>query len=286
MKEKQKENAKMFLAATAAICMCTVVCNNLNKVILANEFNKPKNVLTQYDILNNTKDSIPIDNYKKFNYIIKLDKESATTNNSDITKEEAAELGIQNLWKLFGEDFNSKEVVMKYYPAGELQSRSIWTGEIKTDKMEYFFSIDSITGENYTALRNLNYDKNEPLIWNSMSPSEGYDRELEKNPSEYIKMAKDFVIKNNIISGNITSCEYYGQGYTNNDPIVDISVKTDKGQEVRLSYSRNSKNIMGVSYDKWVKEANEIEKKIEQEILNKDNYEEDNYEEFELIPIK
>ncbi|MCL1696657.1 MULTISPECIES: hypothetical protein [unclassified Lysinibacillus] len=91
-------------------------------------------------------------------------------------------------------------------------------------------------------------------------------------------LAKEAVKKYQLLSGKVTSVEYSGQGYQENqlgdkkNTEISFQVRSDQGEVVQISFSRYNKELLMLGYNSWVKEVELQEKRIEQElqVLNKD----------------
>ncbi len=63
----------------------------------------------------------------------------------------------------------------------------------------------------------------------------------------------------------MTSAEYNGQGYANNDPTITINIKGKNGEVACIKFSRHDKALLAVSYNTEYQYTLKTLKKIEQE---------------------
>lgn len=279
MESKWKKGGTMkktLLAGALLIGAGTLAFQGVTHVVAASEYNKATAVPTSYVStgefsLSGAKNTVP-EGYQKANYrlgAIDLDyykKHQPTA--KDITKEEAAEKGAQALWQVFGVDLEGQVIEMGFAPATEGLPRTTWAGEVRIDgELCYSFTVDSVTGEVIT------------VIWNRTLPENvqvGFDLALEKNPQEFVDLAREVAERLNVVEGPVKSVEYLGQGYSNNDPSIQLEVKGENGQVALMGFSRYDKALMSISYDGEYKYTLEWIKKIEEELQEKLKELEDN----------
>ena len=184
---------------------------------------------------------------------------------NDITREQAADVGMTELAKVFGLDLTGKTVAMGYHPA-ENGMRATWSGEVlvhgdwKTGE-GYSFSIDSVTGELHQIqhLRTL-----------SANVSLDYDSKIAQDSTAYQTLARNAAEQYSLVGGKVKSAAYAGQGYQNNDPEVMIQVVGENGQRAQLQFSRYDKAFLSVMYqpaldevDVMIRQAAQWESEIE-----------------------
>lgn len=238
---KNSEMKKMLLGTAAVICVCTLGFKTLTQVTKAAIYNKTETVSTNYNI-DSIKESVNSnvpEGYVKSNYKVKLVDIPDKPTDKDMTMKGAAELGAQNLWRLFDEKLRNQTIYMTYMPANGFQSRALWYGEVNINNERFYsFQLDSITGEYYTTSR-----------WD-YSKEHGKATEFLKHYQKYLSTAKETVEKYKLLSGKVISTEYVQQRYLGPGSIViDILVKSDKGQKIQLTYSTYSKKLTFVSYN-------------------------------------
>lgn len=162
----------------------------------------------------------------------------------DLTQKEAAEIGAQLLWQIYGVKLDKATVYMGYDNETAAFPRASWSGRVefgqpgKKEDTSYFFMIDAITGEGFNA----SYGRTL-----SVDVDLGPDLELEKNPGEYLKLATEFVEKKNLVHGEVKKAVYNCQGYASNDPSISINVYGVNGESVLMSYSRYDQTLLGIS---------------------------------------
>lgn len=296
-KIKAKKTLKTVLVAVLIIGVCVLAFQTITKLLTENELRKEKEVPTAYanftagklnfeeeDIINGNSEAnnlieiatlvqkdIP-DGYTKANYTIgKIDYEfckDEKETSAEISKETAAEIVARELYKLFGANLEGKEIKMGYVPAQESFPRAKWQGEIDmSDDLEYWFTIDSMTGEIFHigTLR----------VPDEQLPFE-YDPELPEKCQEYYDLVENTAEKYDIVHGEVESVEYYGQSGTglrdgaNSEVTVTFDVTGTNGEIAQMTFSRYDKALLDVSYntqciltnewlDKFSKRMEEIE---------------------------
>ena len=266
---QKSELKKVLLAATAVIGATALLFQGFTLIAEASEFRTIESIPTSYttytgDSAQDVKSSLP-EGYKKANYTLgAIDLEfyrSQTPTIKDITKEEAAEMGAQALWEVFALELEGQKIEMGYQPATENLPRSSWYGDVLIDGIRsYSFSLDSVTGELFalTHARTL-----------TEKVSLGFDAALDRNPQEYLELAKKLAEKYNVVHGPVKSVEYNGQGYGGNDPSLSVDITGENGEIALLSLSRFDQALLGIGYDASYKYALNAIERIELELKNK-----------------
>ena len=255
-----KEPKKMVMGAVAAICVCTLLFAGSSQAAKIAIFNKTKMVPTAYNmdsIKGSINPDVPAD-YVKSNYAVKLVETPDKPAKEDMSMDKAAELGAQNLWRLYSASFDNQTVYMTYIPADEFQSRAMWYGEVTiNDVLYYTFQLDAVTGEYDSASRwDYSSERVEPL-------------EYLKDYQEFLSLAKTTAIKYQLVSGNVVSSEYMGQRPMGKYLVIDVKVTSDSGQETELTFETHSKNLVYVSYNSEVKrEKANVEKSNQEAAAN------------------
>lgn len=173
---------------------------------------------------------------------------------NDISREQAAEIGVISLVAVFGVDLNGKEIVMSYIPA-ENGLRAYWQGENGEAEPEYYyFKVDAITGELHVVslTRELAGEKGLPDV----------DMELHESGGEgYDALASEAAVEYGAIQSAVKTVEYDGQGAKNNDPNISFIVTGDGGERAIVSLSLHDKKLVSITFEAGVKEM-EAGKKI------------------------
>ncbi|WMJ87200.1 hypothetical protein [Anaerocolumna sp. MB42-C2] len=268
-KLEMKNLRKTILTSAVVLVTGTLLFEGFTQAAVAAEFKKTEKVPTSYteytkDSVKSTDKKVP-EGYVKANYTIgTIDLECYKNNkpdSKDITKEAAAEIGAQALWKIFGVNLEGQEIKMGYDLPTETFSRTGWSAEVWIDgKQSYYFSVDSVTGE----LFQIGYDR---TLKEDVSVA--YDAALAKNPQEYIELAKKAAAEFNVVHGSIKSVEYNGQGYGNNDPSISIDVKGANGEIALLCFSRYDKKLLSIGYSAQYKEVLDAAVRAEKELKDK-----------------
>lgn len=272
MKQERKRLKKTILATAAVIGVSTMLFQGLTMAATALEQNKVISVPTTYAQVENVKLPLPAkehrelpQGYTKADYTVKninLDyyRDKVPTS-IDMSREDAAEIGAQSLWEIFGVNLEGQVIEMGYQPATDSLPRSNWHADVYIDgTLRYHFSVDSVTGDlfNIGQARKLNENV-----------SVAYDPALAKNPEEYIALAKQLAEKFNVVNSAVQSVEYNSQGYSNNDPTISTDVKGENGEIALMVFSRHDKELLGIIYDGSYRPSMEAHEKFVQEMIEK-----------------
>lgn len=264
MKERKadkKSFVKTMLAASAVIGTSTLLFQGAIQAATEGTIPKTNIVATTYDPsaserAQSAPNSLP-SGYKKANYTIRTINLEYYLNQAptskDMSREEAAEIGAQALWKIFNLNLQGQVIEMGYQQATENLPRSSWYADVVVNgKRSYSFTVDSVTGELFNISHERTLNK---------KVSVAFDKALDKNPQEYEALAKKLAEKHSVVQGKIKSAEYNGQGYSNNDPTISLDVTGEKGDKALMTFSRHDKALLGIVYHpeyKYVLESNEI----------------------------
>lgn len=261
-----KRLKKTVLAAALVIGASTMGFQGLTQIAAAAEYNKTNSIPTSYvsyrdQSAKTVQNSLP-EGYRKANYRVSaIDLEyykNQTATAKDMDKEDAAEIGAQALWSVYGVNLEGQVIEMGYQPANESLSRSSWYADVLINgERSYSFSVDSVTGELLSVVRDRTLKE---------KVSVAYDAALAKNPQEYIDLAKKAAETLNVVHGAVTSVQYNGQGYSNNDPSIQLDVKGENGEVALIVFSRYDKTLCGISYNSEYKYTLEMIDRINQEM--------------------
>lgn len=269
----QKKGLKgTIMTAAVVIGASTILFQGFTQAATMVEFNKTNTIPTSYATYaagssQTPQHSLP-EGYKKADYTVgEIDLEyykNQTPASKDMTKENAAEIGAQALWEVFGLDLEGQEIRMGYQPSTENLPRSNWYADVYINgERSYSFSVDSVTGELFTIGHDRTLD---------VQVSVAFDAALNKNPQQYVELAKKLAEKYNVVHSAVKSVEYNGQGYSNNDPTISVDIEGENGEVALMSFSRHDQELLGISYNteyKYALESNEkfikeFQKKIEE----------------------
>jgi len=250
------------LAAAVIIGTNTLLFQGFTQAVTVAEFKQTKMIPTRYAnyITGSSQvaqNSLP-DGYQKANYTVgAIDLEyyrNQTPTSKDMTKEEAAEIGAQALWKVFDLNLEGQVIEMGYQQATEGLPRSSWYADVLINgERMYYFSVDSVTGELFTIGRSRTLDE---------KVSVAFDAALAKNPQEYVVLAKKLAEKYNVVHSAVKSVEYNGQGYSNNDPTISVDITGENGEIALMTFSRYDKALLGIGYNTEYKSALEFNEKL------------------------
>jgi len=259
---------KVAIGTVAAIGICALSFSAMTNLAKAAVVNKTEVIPTTYSAtVSNANESKVPSGYAKADYKVKISEYSSKPTEKDMSAEAAAELGAQDIWKLFKPDMSGKTIQMCYNAVTTTQPRAQWEGVITVDKnLNYWFSVDAITGEYQTTGQN--------KYWSNTNAD--FDKALAKKTEQYTSLAKDVAEKYQLVSGKVVSSEYDGQGYSASsdlsakNPEIFIMVTSENGQQAQLIFSRYNQEFLQVSYDSSVKDMKSQEEKIEKELAEKE----------------
>ena len=268
-KSEGKHVKKSVLATAMIIGASTMMFQGFTQVAAATEYNKTNTVPTSYvsyidQSSSTTKNSLP-EGYKKANYTVRnIDLEyyrNQKPTSKDMAKKDAAEIGAQALWSVYGLSLEGQVVEMGYQSATDSIPRSRWYADVLINgERSYSFEVDSVTGDLFAVTRSRTLDKN---------VSVAYDAALAKNPQEYAALAKKTAEKLNVVHGAVASVEYNCQGYGNNDPDITFNIKGENGEVASMTFSRYDKALLAVSYNAGYQYTLKTMERIEQETKDK-----------------
>ena len=242
--------AAIIMSFSAAFCVAV-------PSVKAAELSKVEYVDTQYSFAQNAVYTANQNSNGNFEVTYKtvMEEGSPSPDKGVISMSEAARIGVQDLIRIFNFDAKDKTVNMWYCPIGETCISSEWMGNIDFDNnVTYYFTVDAVTGKISATCRDIKLNKN---------VNKGFDGSLPNNCEEYKELAEKVIKQYQILSNDIKSIEYEGQGYANDNPDIQIKAKDIDGNETQLSFSRYDKKLLQVCYDNWVKNVELLEEKYE-----------------------
>lgn len=205
------------------------------------------------------------ESYVKGNYTVgDVDLEDGlnrSPSGNEISKEAAAEVGARALWRLFGVNLEGQHIEMGYQPANEVVPRARWYADVLLDgERRYSFSVDSVTGELLTIAvdRVLEADV-----------SVDFDPALDKDPGAFVELAAQLAEKYGVVHGAVSSAQYAGQGYSNNDPTISVEIFGENGEVALMTFSRYDQALRGISYHPEYKAVRDYSEKLLQRFREK-----------------
>lgn len=247
---------KPALLAACLIGACAVAFNTMAGAAAAGELGKTRTVPTEYAAVK-TAAPLPGDGlYQKPAFSVHVDSARQPDANA-IRAQEAADIGARMIYYAYNVDMDGAVFAMEYVPVDENIRRAYWQGTFEAaDGAEYYFNVDAITGEEFAALRARTLKESADL---------GFDRGLEENPDAYLALARQYAERFHLVGDAVESVTYAGQGYTNNDPTIDIDVLGADGLKGRLSFSRHDQALLTVEFNASCIERAYFEQKCQQE---------------------
>lgn len=277
MERKMRKNkgAGILAAVTGAfalVCGCAAMFSGMAEAAAAADMGRTERIPTVYNLPAAAQGQSAPEGYSKASYTAVSDpleyyRDKKPTEN-DLTQEEAAEIGAQLLWRLFEVRLDGATVYMGYDNGTETFPRAFWSGDVRfgtTRRPEdncYTFMIDAVTGEGFLATYGRTL---------SVKVDLGLDASLAKDPGEYMKLAKEFAEKKNLVGGAVKECVYNCQGYSSNDPTITIDVYGVSGERASITFSRYDRAVLGISLDANEKIMEMMQKLWEQNAAEMDN---------------
>lgn len=255
--------AKTALIALAMICVSALIFGYFSQTVLAADLNRPETIPTSYPAAPAAAPSAPT-GYEKADYTVAPDPLLAEPAGSQaLTAAQAAELGAQALWQLYGLDLEGATIYMGYCSGTETFPRAFWAGDVRfgadrtPENPGCSFRLDAVTGERFSAVYARILDAEVPL---------GLDKALAENPQEYLELARRTAAEQNIVHGEVDSVVYNCQGYANNDPDITLEVLGVNGEKASLTFSRYDQQLTAVGYDAERRVREPAQQKLGQEL--------------------
>ena len=269
MRKNKGKTGLAICGAFALVIGCTAMFSGLAEAAAAVDMKGAEMIPTAYTLPAAPETSTVPEGYQKAAYTVVEDPldyyKDKKPSEKDLSQEKAAEMGAQLLWKMFGVKLDGATIYMGYDPGTATCPRESWSGDVRFGKSRtpgdtsYTFLIDAVTGEAFIASfgRTLN-----------VTVDLGLDSGLEKNPSEYMKLAKAFAEKKNLVNGEVKECIYNSQGYGSNDPEITINVIGVNGQKAMITFSRYDQAVKGIGFNASMEIQEMMDKIMEQEAEN------------------
>lgn len=262
---KQKNMLKLTAATLAIIGAGTIAFHLASEVTLAANVGKVETVATTYQVPDSSQTALPADGEKErkeesqektkekkdegktINYQLSMDDlNTGTPADTDLTMEEAAEIGAGYLKEIYGLDLDGAYVYMSYYPGTETFPRPFWSADVlfekeqKPESTRWDYMVDAVTGELFNISHARQLGVSVPL---------GMDAALEKDYGQYAELAKKKVTECKLIDGSVNRVEYNCQGYQCNDPTITVDVIGENGEIVNMTFSRYDQAFLGLITD-------------------------------------
>lgn len=248
---------KSALGAAAVIISATAVFGTVVHSVKASELSKKEVVKTEYASNQSAVSSENITSPENFvvDYKVILEEGSPKADANAVSADEAAKAGVQDLKRLYGLDSKGKTISMYYCPIGDTSVRAEWLGNVlNSGDIEYYFSIDAVTGNIGSSCRNIKLNKKVNVA---------FDKSLMEDSSEYKELTIKAIEDYNILPEKVVSVEYISQGYTLDNPDIQMTAVDASGNEAQLSFSRYDQELLQVCYDNWVKMAKLLAEKYD-----------------------
>ena len=206
---RKKGFGKAALAALAMIATSVLLFGYFSQSVLAADLGRSQTIPTSYAAA--PAELTPPTGYQKADYTITADPLCPDQAGSQaLTMEQAAELGAQMLWEVYGADLSGATIYMGYSSGTETFPRAFWSGDVRFGSSRtpqdpgFTFSLDAVTGERFSACQSRVLDVELDL---------GLDAALAENPQEYLELARQLALEKNLVHGQVDAVSYNCQGY-------------------------------------------------------------------------
>lgn len=240
---KHKNILKFFAVAVSMIGVGTAAFHMATDAVMAASLTIKQSVPTSYQVPAAVTAEVPQDYQKAEYYVLLDDLNQYNPTATDLTMEEAAELGAQYLWKVYELDLAGANIFMYYSPGSKNFPRAEWSGDVlfsdkqTPDSTRWTFSIDAVTGELFRTGFSERLKEEVSLA---------ADAGLEHNYSVYDKLAREYAERCDFMSGPVSMVVYNSQGYTLNNPDASFEVLGENGEKVLMTFSRYDQKLLGV----------------------------------------
>lgn len=209
-KNMVKRNYKAAVAAGLSVCLFGGGFVFLNNLVSAAAYDKPVEISADWQTVEAEESQAAGAGYQKADYKVEADQVLTCTNPNAISAEEAAELGAQYLWDVYGADLNGSTIHMSYYVYVSNMT-GYWLGDIIPEGSnenwpKYTFSIEAVTGMRNSVERPYCGDEGRDVI---MYQAEKIDA-LYKENSEFLELAKKYAEIQ--LSSESVKVEFHGSG--------------------------------------------------------------------------
>ena len=249
----KRKNILFLSAATLAIIGAgAIIFNTATEKAMAAGFEQTQSIPVSYRVPSMAQAALPgagaeQESRKKADYHVSRDDlNTDSPTDTDLTMEEAADVGMQYLETLFGLEPEGAYVYMGYTSGTETFPRAFWFGDVLFEKEQtpestrWTYMIDAVTGELFNASYGRMLDA---------SPSLALDPALENNYEVYANLAREYVQRCALMESPVAAVEYNCQGYNGNDPTITVDVVGENGEVVNMSYSRYDHEFLGLITD-------------------------------------
>ncbi len=248
-----KKNILKWTAVTFSVIGAGIlIFNSATEVALAADNGRVEKIPTSYQVSNSLKTALPKsetkeEGGKKVNYSVSMDSlNTGTPTDTDLTMEEAAEVGNHYLKSILGLDLENAYVYMSYNPGTVTFPRAFWTADVLFEKernpesTRWGYMIDAVTGELFNIGYSRQLDVNVPL---------NYDAALEKDYHLYAELAQKKTEECKLMDSPVDRVEYNCQGYSGNDPTISMDVIGENGEIINMAFSRYDQTFLGLITD-------------------------------------
>ncbi len=267
-KMKGNEIFKTITASVLSIGLFSAAFMGMNNLAFAAATNKTETIPTVTTSVNLPVAEVKLpEGYKKAALTVYESADSHKRSTQVIPMQEAADIGAQYIWEMFGENIDGKVVEMDYraYP---FNTRTWWIGAVADSKSDlenheaiYRFTIDAISGER------IDIDKD----WSGSAASkenektitfEQFEQLIEayrnQNHDEYIQVAKDYAQKH-FTNSKVVSAVYHSMSpkrigrdrntitYNPKDNEMSIIVTDNTGCEATVRIVIETKQLLSIS---------------------------------------
>ena len=265
-KKRINEFFKAMAITSLSIGLFCAAFIGINNLVFAAATNGPQTVPPIAVSVNvpNLSENVPPEGFQepKLTVFVLENGNDPTTNRFVLSPDEAAMIGAQYIWEVFGESIDGKAVEMSYlvWPS---HSRTYWMGRVADSRQHlenwyesFRFTIDAVTGERIGIGQNATvaFGENDLTLTHSdlsMSRDLRFDLMLEPYQLEkFTQIAGDFAAKH-FSNSNVVSVEFFranqarfGRDNTGNMIVTEFALNfyavddTDREAELTISVNR------------------------------------------------
>lgn len=265
-KIKANEKGKTIAVSVVSIGLLSAMFIGVNSLVFAAESNKTESLTPDKTTVEVTtqNSSLSVDFQEPSLTIYELDSELDNPRKaSAMSYENAAQIGAQHIWEIFGEHIDGMFVEM-FYEVSAFTARTYWTGIVFASQEDmdngnplFNFIVDAISGEKKSAqifqdipfqadeakAKEPYFDNTEKLVEISMEYEQKRKENARKlyneNPQEYAEIAKDAAQKH-FTSSTVAEVVYLED--RSNDGIVFL-VTDDTGHEIEVAIYSETKQV-------------------------------------------
>jgi len=265
---KGNEIIKVVMATMLSIGLFSVAFVGANHIVFAVACNQVE-TLPRLEAIRDTSvaEVRPLENYQRPTIFVYEESPNFYVKSANaLSPQEAAELGAQYIWEVFGESIDGKKVEM-FYSGHPSQTRAYWHGSVADSSVArenvsqeaiFRFTLDAVTGER------LGINKDFDQQWDGIQkePLEK-PQETQSQMDEYAQIAAEYAQRHfnqSTVTSAIFSYDAYAPVIRPNGKIAfDVrllifTVSDQTGRDAEVAISAETKELFSIdtTYDDLV----------------------------------